>query len=417
MRLAVAAAVLLSGSQPVVAGIISHVPCDVAYTGAYMSTLNGACSATQCSDACQSKIDDFFRACAGTKYNETDPITGLVAERSFASKSGQALRVMGPADCNWYRVGSENCDSMCTMGNITGDVSQTTKFEQHRCIGVDPVSLQSGPMAAWHSCESVCRAEFEGLVHSCSGCTDPVLAQFLADAGSKLMMCTVGSHGQSGCAAMADGLDSACCAGLDGIVGNGDDTCSVRLGQMPLVCSDNPVCAAAVKTAATRWCPHQFTGNRGLLGLFLDCGGNLQQLLAAEPVHTKAAIYCDATHNHGIAMPGSYDGGGGGRRALQGVTEGIEANPLAPEASLECQASYQAAFDAAVSGDCAALHCTASCQFKLSQLFSDCQGVYLSSHDTATNLTIRTPFTAKAAAALQLLGPVDCVYSHRDLVR
>ena len=380
--------------------------CTGAYANAYMSTLTGQCAQpAQCTNACQRQIDDVLNLCAGVKTNDTDPITGLVAERSFVQEAMEALQTTGQVDCE-YRVGHARCDDGCNMGNITGGVSVTTKFEQHRCIAVDPATHQSATLAAWHSCEGVCRAEFEQLVNSCGGCSDPVLAHFLADAGSKLMMCVTGNHGQNGCAAMADGLDSACCAGPDGIVGNDDDSCSIKHGHMPTICSDDPVCAAAVKTAAIGWCPQQFTTSSSLLGLFLDCGGNLQQLLAAEPVHTKAAIYCDATHDHGIALPGSYDSGG--RRALQGAPE-VVGPP--PEASSECLASYQVAFDAAVGGDCAAPHCTFNCQLKISQMLTACGGDFESSRDSATNMTIRTPFTAKAVAALQLLMPEDCAYS------
>jgi hypothetical protein len=409
------------------------VDCTVSYTGAYMSTLNGECSQMACTPSCQAKIDAVRSACANQKYNETDPITGIIAERSFMQKSIQALQLMGPVDCD-YRVGYENCDSQrCSMANITGG-DDLSSYEKHRCITVDPISGQSAPMAAWHSCEGQCRTEFEGLTHNCSGCTDPTLQSFMADAGRKLVTCTTGN--QHNCSWLKDGLNSACCAGPDGVVGNGDDTCNIKQNNMTTSCSHNPVCAAALQSAGTT-CPHQFTTNTKMLGLFLDCGGNLQQLFAAEPVDTKAAVYCDATNGHGIAMPGSYDGGGGRRladateaelraeeilayhqehaveehveevehvhRALQGVPPPDVADPA-------CSFSYQAAFTATVSGECSHHTCTAACQQIISKMLSDCKGQYFSSNDGITNMTVGHAFTGKAVQALQLLGPADCAY-------
>eukprot|EP01043_Picozoa_sp_COSAG02_P080271 COSAG02_NODE_18995_length_906_cov_1.140025_1_plen_239_part_01 len=239
-----------------------------------MSTLNGECSQMACTPTCQAKIDAVRTSCANQKYNETDPITGIIAERSFMQKSIQALQLMGPVDCD-YRVGYENCEKeACSMANITGG-DATTKYEKHKCITVDPITSQSAPMAAWHSCEGVCRAEFEELVHGCSGCQDPILTNFMADAGRKLVVCATGNHGN--CTRLKDSLNSACCAGPDGVVGDGDDTCNIKTGNMTTSCQKNPVCAAALQSAGTT-CPHQFTTDHKMLGLYLDCGGNLQQL-------------------------------------------------------------------------------------------------------------------------------------------
>ena len=138
------------------------VACAIKYTFAYMSTLNGECSQLQCSYACQQKIDDVRSKCKGQKYNETDPITGIIAQRSFMQKSIQALQLMGPVDCD-YRVSYENCDNAaCSMANITGG-DDLSSYEKHRCITVDPISGQSAPMAAWHSCEGQCRGIGGGL--------------------------------------------------------------------------------------------------------------------------------------------------------------------------------------------------------------------------------------------------------------
>ena len=416
------------------------VECTVAYTGAYMSTLSGACSQVACTPACQAKIDGVRTSCINQKYDTTDPITGMIAERSFMQKSIQALQLMGPDDCD-YRAGYENCDNeACSMANITGG-DATTKYEQHGCITVDPTTSQSAPMAAWHSCEGVCRAEFEQLVHGCSGCQDPVLRNFMADAGRKLVVCATGNR--QSCSRLKESLNSACCAGPGGVVGDGDDTCNIKLGNMTTSCPKNPVCAAALQSAGVT-CPHQFTTDHKMLGLFLDCGGNMQQLFAAEPVTTKTAVYCHATNGQGIAMPGSYDNGGRRRltdasdaehraeeilaffrehaveeldeeddaveaevapvhRALQGLDPGAVDDPA-------CSKSYQEAFDAALQGDCSHHTCTAACQTIISNMLAACKGQYFTHTDKATNMTVTHMFTSKAVTALRLLGPADCAY-------
>ena len=105
------------------------VECTVVYTTAYMSTLNGVCSQMACTPSCQQQIDAVRSACAEAKYNETDPITGIIAERSFMQKSIQALQLMAPIDCD-YRIGYENCDSagLCSMQG-------TNSVEEHQLHG------------------------------------------------------------------------------------------------------------------------------------------------------------------------------------------------------------------------------------------------------------------------------------------
>ena len=93
------------------------VDCTVSYTGAYMSTLNGECSQMACTPSCQAKIDAVRSACANQKYNETDPITGIIAERSFMQKSIQALQLMGPVDCD-YQFGDLPTPSFSADHNI-----------------------------------------------------------------------------------------------------------------------------------------------------------------------------------------------------------------------------------------------------------------------------------------------------------
>ena len=421
------------------------VECTVVYTTAYMSLVSGACSQMACTPSCQQQIDAVRSACAEAKYNETDPITGIIAERSFMQISIQALQLMAPVDCD-YRIGYENCDSagLCSMQGIPTPSRSTNSTEREllKCVSVDPaLSRQSAPMAAWHSCEGACRGEFERLVHRCSGCdapgtdgtdrgADPAFVNFLADAGRKLVDCATGGAGRSchepngcprlpgskhrghDCTALKDALNSACCAGPDGAVGNGDDTCNIKNGSMPAACSHNPVCASALQHAGP-YCPHTFTTDAKMLGLLLDCGGNLQQLFAAEPVDTKAPAYCAATEGHGIAMPGSYDGGsgrrltdtahnargGGGSRALQEVPQ-----------DAACKLSYSAAFTATASGECSRHTCTMACQARISQFLSDCRGASFVGTDPATGMNVTRMFSNSGVQALQLLGPAGCAY-------
>lgn len=416
------------------------VACTIKYTAAYMSTLNGECSQLQCSYACQQKIDDVRNKCKGQKYNETDPITGQISERSFMQKSIQALQLMGPADCD-YSVGFEHCDSSCSMANITGG-DATTDYEKYRCISVDPISGQSDPLASWHSCEGVCREQFEHLTDSCGTCQDPIMKKFMDNAARKLVTCTTGNS--KDCGALKDGLNSACCAGPDGIVGNGDDTCNIKNGTAPQDCTKLGVCSAAVQQAGTT-CPHSFTSVPAMMGLFLDCGGNLQQLFAAAPVDTQTAVYCPDGFSGGIALPGSYDGHttGGGRRLSadeeqdvkrakeilayfsehpemvpddaaveQSERRALQANPLGPGTpdDPQCAFDYQAAFTATISGVCSHHTCTADCQQVITKMLSSCKGQSFNFKDPETNMTVTRAFSAKAVNALQLLGPADCAY-------
>ena len=128
----IAAALLaaLAAAQP---SATNYTECTAMYTTAYLSTLNGACFLMACTPSCQQQIDAVRSACAKQKYNEVDPIAGIIAERSFMQKSIDALQVMGPLDCD-YRIGYENCDNAaCSMANITGG-DATSKYEKHRCI-------------------------------------------------------------------------------------------------------------------------------------------------------------------------------------------------------------------------------------------------------------------------------------------
>ena len=51
-----------------------------------------------------------------------------------------------------------------------------------------------------------------------------------------------------------------------------------------------------------------------MLGLYLDCGGDIQHLFSAEPVATQRAVYCSQTDGNAIALPNEPTGPGSGRR-------------------------------------------------------------------------------------------------------
>ena len=109
----------LSMSAALVAAQESSVDCAVAYTTAYMSALNGECSQRDCTPGCQQKIDAVRSTCVGTKYNVTDPITGIIAERSFVQGSMPHLQDMGPVDCDYHSPGAPRCDeSLCTVEHV-----------------------------------------------------------------------------------------------------------------------------------------------------------------------------------------------------------------------------------------------------------------------------------------------------------
>jgi hypothetical protein len=119
------------------------------------------------------------------------------------------------------------------------------------------------------------------------------LRNFVRDAGRKLSRCGIG-NGKS-CAELGPTLNTACCSGPNGKVGDGDDTCNINNLTMPVTCLDDPICIGATRTAAAV-CPRNFTTLPKLMGLFVDCGGKQEQLFAADPVKTIAANWCASTN-------------------------------------------------------------------------------------------------------------------------
>ena len=278
--------------------------CTLTYTQAYMSTLNGECSQLECMPAdeyrvhrygpCQGSIDDVRDKCRGLMYNETDSITGQISERSFLQKALGALQLMGPRDCDYAAEPEPRCDSGCSMASVT----------DNQCLSVDPISGPSDPLAAWHSCEGVCRAQLEHLVDTCGGCADPALKKLMDSAGRRFVSCA--TRGGRDCGAIKDVLNTACCAA--------GDTCDIENGVAPLDCSQLQVCSAAVQAAGIA-CPESFENDFVMMGLFLDCGGDLQQLFAAAPVDSTTAAYCPEEGQGGIAQGLAED------------TEGLHSTP------------------------------------------------------------------------------------------
>ena len=132
--------------------------CNMEYSNAYMSMLNGDCkhdAATSvppgaCSDRCQGKIDGVRTACQGQHFIEGDGSTVMAANRSFLVRAVNTLERLGPADCD-YTAFYSRCDPHCSLAYITGGVG-TSDFEAHRCLDVDPESTQSSPEAVFHRC-------------------------------------------------------------------------------------------------------------------------------------------------------------------------------------------------------------------------------------------------------------------------
>ena len=151
------------------------------------------------------------------------------------------------------------------------------------------------------------------LADQCKGCTDPMLQSFLKDAGRKLARCRTSQQTGHLCEAhLSSVLNSACCSGPNGKMGDGDDTCNVTNGTMPKSCDDDPVCMGATQTAATV-CPTYFTDDFSLMGLFVDCGGREEQLYAATPVKTNVALWCEDSEE------ALHDADNNGRRRMMEV--------------------------------------------------------------------------------------------------
>jgi hypothetical protein len=281
--------------------------CAKPYMTAYMSMRYGECAGqTVCTPSCQAQINAVRNGCAGQMYNETDvdPITGIVAERSFAQQAAQFMQLMGPVDCDYYDA--QRCPSECTVERVVATHQNpfAPPTAMGDCLSVDPMSAQDAPMAVFHSCEGSCRRRFEALQVRCSGCrwssagssagSDPTFSHFMADAGRKFVDCATGLGAR--CDAVEDTLTSVCrkSARADG------DGVDIRAGRMPAWPANDgtstsraTTCAAAVQRAGVQ-CPHSFVDNHRLLGLYLDSSSSLQQLLAAAgPVPTACSVYCD----------------------------------------------------------------------------------------------------------------------------
>jgi hypothetical protein len=391
-----------------------------AYTSAYMSTLNGECSLRDCTPGCQQKIDAVRSACVDAKFNETDPLTGKIATRSFMQKSIQSLQLTGPYpgggpdDCDYHSPGAPRCDeSLCTLERVA-------EVTGRDCLGVNSPMYEQ-PFAAWRRpYTGVCRSRFENVVRGCGGCDARDRgAMFLGSAATAL------GRSQSACDDVTSRLDSVCCRGSTA----GPHGCDIAAGRMPAAPNENIACQALTLSAALS-CPDQFTSDPKMLGLFLDSGGSLQQLFAAAPVPTVTPVYCNLTRGHGVAMPGTYgrpDNSAGRRleettatRARQALQEPGTALGAVDGITAACSLSYQAALSATVSGDCSTAdsdgdrtHCTFACQTIITEMLRSCEGQSFEQVvvDHGVTSTITRMFTERAVQALTLLGgPADCAY-------
>ena len=301
----------------------NSIACNIDYTDAYMATMTqgvvvGSCSPTtidgrrrSCLPECQEKIDAVIAHCPDKQYTQTDPKTGLNITQNFLWRAIETLSTFGPDDCD-YHVGFTGCSAQCNLATVTRVFNnELSDNNGHRCIDIDPESKEGLPEAVWHNCEGVCDQKFRVFNRECSNCRDAKLQHFLDDAGRKLVRC--GTAGNKGCAALWPVLDSACCAG---------GACNISQQKYPVTCKNRPVCAAAVQTGGIR-CPHIFIEDARMLGLFETCGGRLEQLLAAKPIETAQAQYCDADASNAIIDPneGSEDPRGRRLAAADAVEE------------------------------------------------------------------------------------------------
>ena len=296
-----------------VGGSDRDVECTESYTRAYMSTINGACSRTFCSAACQALLDDQADKCRGVAYSETDELTGIKAERSFYQKTREALQLMGPVDCSYGDEGHNpsRCATECTVDRILAEDALGG------CLSVD-LSWPFTSLAAFQSCEGSCRAKFEKLASRCGRCghVDQRDKDFLEDAGRKFVACAVG-YGTTDYTLQSAGTH-----------------CDAMEGALESVCRDtrhwpasSAVCSSAVQTAGFA-CPEQTINDPKMLGFYLDsakaqrsstahCGARnaaLQRLFVFAPVDTVVVVYCSAFDgDYSVAMPGSYDPSSGRR--------------------------------------------------------------------------------------------------------
>jgi hypothetical protein len=318
------------------------------------------------------------------------------------------------------------------------------------------------------SCTDVCKQKIEQLQTECGGCNETRFANFMTDAGHKLVRCGLGGDDGTGqgprCSKLDTVLNTACCAGADGIAGNGDDTCQIPW-TMPTTCHTDGtgLCAAAVQSGGAQ-CPDLYVSDPGRLGLYEDCGGQLSQLLAGTSVESKTAHYCDDNNpayvdprpNGEDPAPNGEDGtsGGGTHRALQDTTTPspeqrveemfafLEQHPeeahrqtmvtsavhRAPTAgtpqqaqrralqippnsqSTACQQAYQEAFAATLNGGaCSGGSCTQQCQKLIHDMLEACK--FQTFRDPLATVDTEYSFNQKAVAALAMNGPRDCQYS------
>eukprot|EP01052_Picozoa_sp_SAG31_P012252 SAG31_NODE_712_length_12660_cov_9.298463_6_plen_696_part_00 len=299
--------------------------CSTSYMTAYMATVSGACAVAEtCPPQCQSIIDDVQEKCniSTHTYKTTVAETGDAVEKSFVSKAMQSLQLMGPVDCKYdqfEQTASFTCGTHCTRAEVTGQ-DPNGHYEMHGCLKASGAS--DALQATWENCGASCRAKFQTLTNECSYCFgNPVVSDFLSQASTQLLKCTVGAAGEGSCSAgLWDGLQRVCCAGTGNGTGSDNDcdlTATPAEKRRYPTCPPGPAsqpCQAAVQSAGLL-CPESFlvgAASSKMLGMFDECGGSIQQLYASRPSLKTQLLYCDdpSISSKGIAMPA----GGAGRR-------------------------------------------------------------------------------------------------------
>ena len=285
------------GSAPV-----DDPACTMSYQQAFDATLSGDCSHHTCTAACQIIITNMLAACKGQffTYNER---TGTPVTSMFNSRAVVALRLLGPADCA-YHTGYQECGDQCNIVNATRGLNGLAHGEStsdpecavfymgvdfHEWTGCGTPSFSPG--GPWNTVSQAvkdrCWARFVSYVESCAGCTDPYIQQFLKKAATA----TANTHCED-CdqpQQIADKIRQLCCAGADGILGNPDDPCtphvetntdSATTWYMPETCEEDSACQAYIVQLANHSCPSLFISNGDCLGMYHECGGDVEDLLS-----------------------------------------------------------------------------------------------------------------------------------------
>jgi hypothetical protein len=232
--------------------------CTDAYQRAFSSTVPpGVCSGATCTMPCQKLITGMLKTCKDQTFSSHDSVHNIDVEYSFNQQAADAVKMLGPPDCA-YKNGYAECGEICDPVQIEKllNANSSDPSANGNCadfhLGVN--------FYKWNGCTTKdgnqhnanhrkqCWGRYINVVNKCSGCQNPFVEKLLADVTKAVAAkdCLLCSDSQD----VSDKVHQLCCAGVDGILGNGDDPCSEHVecvDTVPVDC-ENPIKRTGVAT-------------------------------------------------------------------------------------------------------------------------------------------------------------------------